>query len=564
MPVVGLLPIWVLLYAWALEADRTGDHAARWATARRSIAAARAATAPPVLAASAASSTTARCSRRSRSSRTRHRSSTPARALRREGLRQPEPARRTAPRRVVERIVHAATRREVRRRPHGLARSWRRSATSATRSPAPTRSTPSTPEFTDWCAPEAPNYLARSRTATRPWTNWASARHRSVTGVPVRRMHRLSGERDVPMTERSPARRPRRRGRTGGRRGRYWLARHGHDVTVSSARVPREKTCGDGLTPRRSSRSSDMGLGEELLKFHRFGAAGDGRGPHPRAAVAVASVVPVLRLRGAPARARRDGRRRTPRSAGATLLARHRGVDADRRAGLRARRGRAARRRRPSPTRCGPATSWSPTARTAGSAGRSARSARRSGHTARPSARTGRARCHDEPWIESALDVKDRNGNPLPGYGWIFPVGDGTVNIGVGLLSTFRDFKSVNTTHLLDAYAHMVADRWGIDPDQPTCKPTSGRIPMGGLGRSEGGPDLPRRRRRGRQRQPVQRRGHRLRLRDRPPRRRHPPRGARSTTTHSSCSATRSCSTTSTASTSRWPGCSPGSSAGRR
>ena len=51
----------------------------------------------------------------------------------------------------------------------------------------------------------------------------------------------------------------------------------------------------------------------------------------------------------------------------------------------------------------------------------------------------------------------------MPGYGWIFPVGDGTVNIGVGLLSTFRDFKSVNTTHLLDAYAHQIADRWEID-----------------------------------------------------------------------------------------------------
>ena len=87
---------------------------------------------------------------------------------------------------------------------------------------------------------------------------------------------------------------------------------------------------------------------------------------------------------------------------------------------------------------------------------------------------------HDEPWIESALDVKDRNGNPLPGYGWIFPVGDGTVNIGVGLLSTFRDFKSVNTSHLLDSYAHMVAESWGIDAGRPTCKPTSGRVPMGG------------------------------------------------------------------------------------
>jgi flavin-dependent dehydrogenase len=87
---------------------------------------------------------------------------------------------------------------------------------------------------------------------------------------------------------------------------------------------------------------------------------------------------------------------------------------------------------------------------------------------------------HAEPWIESALDVKDRNGNAMPGYGWIFPVGDGTINIGVGLLSTFRDFKSVNTTHLLDAYAHMVADDWGIDPGSPTQRATSGRIPMGG------------------------------------------------------------------------------------
>ena len=95
---------------------------------------------------------------------------------------------------------------------------------------------------------------------------------------------------------------------------------------------------------------------------------------------------------------------------------------------------------------------------------------------------------HAEPWIESALDVKDRNGNPMPGYGWIFPVGDGTVNIGVGLLSTFRDFKSVNTTHLLDAYAHMVADRWEIDPDHPTLKATARRIPMGGSVGPKSGP----------------------------------------------------------------------------
>jgi geranylgeranyl reductase family protein len=95
---------------------------------------------------------------------------------------------------------------------------------------------------------------------------------------------------------------------------------------------------------------------------------------------------------------------------------------------------------------------------------------------------------HDDPWIESALDLKDRNGNPTPGYGWIFPVGDGTVNIGVGLLSTFRDFTSVNTTHLLDSYAHQIADRWEIDPTVPTQRATSGRIPMGGSVGPKAGP----------------------------------------------------------------------------
>ena len=84
--------------------------------------------------------------------------------------------------------------------------------------------------------------------------------------------------------------------------------------------------------------------------------------------------------------------------------------------------------------------------------------------------------------------MKDRNGNPMPGYGWIFPVGDGTVNIGVGLLSTFRDFKSVNTTHLLDAYAHQIADRWEIDAAHPEARPVSGRIPMGGSVGPKAGP----------------------------------------------------------------------------
>ena len=76
----------------------------------------------------------------------------------------------------------------------------------------------------------------------------------------------------------------------------------------------------------------------------------------------------------------------------------------------------------------------------------------------------------------------------MPGYGWIFPVGDGTVNVGIGLLSTFRDFKSVNTTKVLTEYVATAPSYWGLDPDAGTCKPTSGRLPMGGSVGPKAGP----------------------------------------------------------------------------
>jgi flavin-dependent dehydrogenase len=86
---------------------------------------------------------------------------------------------------------------------------------------------------------------------------------------------------------------------------------------------------------------------------------------------------------------------------------------------------------------------------------------------------------HDEPWIESHLDLRDRAGNHLPGYGWVFPVGDGTVNVGVGLLSTFAGWKDVNTTHLYEAFCETAPARWGLSPDTACGPPTGGKLPTG-------------------------------------------------------------------------------------
>jgi geranylgeranyl reductase family protein len=86
---------------------------------------------------------------------------------------------------------------------------------------------------------------------------------------------------------------------------------------------------------------------------------------------------------------------------------------------------------------------------------------------------------HAEPWIDSHLDIRDTNGDVVPGYGWIFPLGDGRVNVGVGLLSTGGAWKGVNTTKLQEYFVAQVADEWGLNDDTCQGPPTGGRLPMG-------------------------------------------------------------------------------------
>ena len=51
----------------------------------------------------------------------------------------------------------------------------------------------------------------------------------------------------------------------------HWLAEAGHDVVMlEKKRFPREKTCGDGLTPRAVKQLDDMGLGVQLADHHKF------------------------------------------------------------------------------------------------------------------------------------------------------------------------------------------------------------------------------------------------------------------------------------------------------
>jgi menaquinone-9 beta-reductase len=87
---------------------------------------------------------------------------------------------------------------------------------------------------------------------------------------------------------------------------------------------------------------------------------------------------------------------------------------------------------------------------------------------------------NSETWIESVLGIADSAGNPIAGYGWVIPMGDGTVNVGVALLSTYRDVRGVNALKLLDSFTHHIAHRWEFDPAAALKAPTRFRIPLGG------------------------------------------------------------------------------------
>ncbi len=83
---------------------------------------------------------------------------------------------------------------------------------------------------------------------------------------------------------------------------------------------------------------------------------------------------------------------------------------------------------------------------------------------------------HADRHLEACLTIKDEFGTSIPGYGWMFPCGDGTVNIGVGALSTMKGFKSLNLNKLLASYRSLVQDSWEIGPN--IDRPRAWRLPM--------------------------------------------------------------------------------------
>jgi geranylgeranyl reductase family protein len=264
-------------------------------------------------------------------------------------------------------------------------------------------------------------------------------------------------------------------GGPGGAAAAHHLARRGRDVLlVEKKAYPREKTCGDGLTPRSIHELEVMGFDFSIPEFHRVGGlrayAGDRMlelewPDHPvypdwggviRRLDLDGQVAALAEKQGAVVRTGTEARPLLEegrlggvelRTDGETEIVSPRVVVvAD---GSLSRFGRAL--------------------------GASRDFARPYGLAARGYYTSPRS---DDGFIESHLSLTDASGSNVPGYGWVFPLGDGTVNVGVGVLSTFHRWKAVNTSTLMEVLERSAPDSWGLSPETAVSDPRGGKLPM--------------------------------------------------------------------------------------
>ena len=85
---------------------------------------------------------------------------------------------------------------------------------------------------------------------------------------------------------------------------------------------------------------------------------------------------------------------------------------------------------------------------------------------------------HDDDYLESWLDLWDGD-RLLPGYGWIFGMGDGTSNVGLGLLNTSAAFGHTDYHALLRTWLKGMPAEWGFTEENRTQPIRGAALPMG-------------------------------------------------------------------------------------
>ncbi len=255
----------------------------------------------------------------------------------------------------------------------------------------------------------------------------------------------------------------------------YWLASRGHDVLLAERkRYPRDKTCGDGLTPRAVAELLAMGFDFAGPDVHRVAGIrfGNGQRDHevpwpahpdlPNWGAVLRRRALDERLAGLAAAAGaevRDGTTAAPELAGKRVTA------------VRLAGDRGAER---VATRLVVVAGGS-LARFGRQLGVARDRGRPLGLAARGYYRSDRS---GDRFLDVQLRARDGAGRVVPGYGWVFPMGDGTVNLGAISLSSAGRWKGTNTNELLDRFAAAARPRWGL-PAAPEGRPRGGMLPAG-------------------------------------------------------------------------------------
>lgn len=250
---------------------------------------------------------------------------------------------------------------------------------------------------------------------------------------------------------------------------------------VDAREFPRDKPCGDGLTPRAMVELRRLGLGDWLdgkirhhgLRLAGFGSTVEVRWPGP-SFPAESSAVPRTELD--------DRVRHCAQEAGADMLLGVKAVDAEHDSAGRVRAVVLADGRRVS---CRWLIVADGARSTLGRAlGRAWHQETVYGVAARAYLSSPRA---SEPWISSDLELRSTAGQVLPGYGWVFPLGNGEVNLGVGALATARRPADVALRPLIRHYTDLKRASWGFEGEARAV--SSALLPMGGAVSGVAGPN---------------------------------------------------------------------------
>ena len=232
-------------------------------------------------------------------------------------------------------------------------------------------------------------------------------------------------------------------------------------LLIDSADFPRDKTCGDGLTPMAVRTLRKMGVlaqvkaaGAQRIDYNRitgpFGLSATMAFAEYQPDYPYALVLPRLILD--------DVLRRYALVAGAEF----RGGCASRTSGARATASwRWSQARRKAHSRSSHATSSSPSARTWGCSSGQGSSRTDRASSAPPAPISNGVRSAGAEMYDFYFDLK-----LLPGYGWIFPTGGGRANIGVGVLPCPGPRASRHIPCLTSSWSATARTGWGR-PSRP-------------------------------------------------------------------------------------------------